>query len=254
MSALVAEMNGDDDEGLCWRTYLAAPTAAGRDALVGRYLSYARAIAASMYARRQGQSFEFDDYYQYAVLGLMECIDRYEPDRGASFKTYATTRMTGAILNGLEKLTEKQQQVALQRRMQAQKDRVDSLSDAPADGEESPEALFRRLATLGVGIALGVLLEGSGLIEPHDPDQPTGMTAYDHIELRQLQLRVREMVASLPEREARVIRSHYLQDVPFQDIALELGVTKGRVSQIHKRALELMREAVRRSRIDTALW
>ena len=84
-----------------------------------------------MYSRRGGQDFEFDDYMQYASLGLMECVDRYQPGLGASFKTYATTRMTGSILNGL-RLTERQQQLSIQRRMTATGERVASLAEDDA--------------------------------------------------------------------------------------------------------------------------
>ena len=228
------------DEDTLWRTYREQPTQRLRDQLVTRYLPYARAIAARMYSRRGGQDFEFDDYLQYASLGLMECVDRYQPGLGASFKTYATTRMTGAILNGLEKLTERQQQVAIHRRLTLQEEREASLA-ATQEGDESAEDLFRRLASVGVGVALGVLLEGSGLIEWQSPDLPGGFGAYEQVELKQLRDRVIALVSALPERERRIVRAHYLQDIPFQDIALEMGVTKGRISQLHKRALEMLR-------------
>ena len=89
------------EEDRLWLAYREAPTQTLRDRLVTRYLPYARAIAARMYSRRGGQDFEFDDYLQYASLGLMECVDRYQPGLGASFKTYATTRMAGSILLSL---------------------------------------------------------------------------------------------------------------------------------------------------------
>ncbi|MDR6602102.1 RNA polymerase sigma factor for flagellar operon FliA [Achromobacter deleyi] len=228
------------DEDTLWRTYRAEPSQVLRDRLVTRYLPYARAIAARMYSRRGGQDFEFDDYLQYASLGLMECVDRYQPGLGASFKTYATTRMTGAILNGLEKLTERQQQVAIQRRLALQEDRAASMAGID-EGEESAEDLFRRLAAVGVGVALGVLLEGSGLIEWQSPDNPGGFGAYEQVELKQLRDRVIALVSALPERERHIVRAHYMQDTPFQDIAAEMGVTKGRISQLHKRALDMLR-------------
>lgn len=242
------------DEDAVWRIYREQPSQALRDQLVTRYLPYARAIAARLYARRGGQDFEFDDYLQYASLGLMECVDRYQPGLGASFKTYATTRMTGAILNGLEKLTERQQQVAIQRRLMLQEERAASLAnaDGEADGGESAEDLFRRLASVGVGVALGVLLEGSGLIEWQESDSPHGFGAYEQVELKQLRDRVVALVSALPERERHIVRAHYMQDVPFQDIAAEMGVTKGRISQLHKRALSMLRQELTRYRQSAA--
>lgn len=236
------------DEEALWRTYREQPSQALRDQLVTRYLPYARAIAARMYSRRGGQDFEFDDYLQYASLGLMECVDRYQPGFGASFKTYATTRMTGAILNGLEKLTERQQQVAIQRRLLLQEERAASLAGAEEGVEEgeSAENLFRRLAAVGIGVALSVLLEGSGLIEWQPPDNTKGFGAYEQVELKQLRERIVALVSALPERERHIVRAHYMQDIPFQDIAAEMGVTKGRISQLHKRALEMLRQALTR--------
>jgi len=236
-----------DDDAL-WRTYRAQPNQATRDRLVTRYLPYARAIAARMYARRGGQDFEFDDYLQYASLGLMECVDRYQPGLGASFKTYATTRMTGSILNGLEKLTERQQQVAIQRRLANHEDRAASLAEVDDDAAagESAEDLFRRLAAVGVGVALGVLLEGSGLIEWQQSETGNGLGAYEQVELKQLRDRVIALVSALPERERHIVRAHYMQDVAFQDIAAEMGLTKGRISQLHKRALEMLRQELAR--------
>lgn len=242
------------DEDALWRTYRAQPSQTLRDHLVTRYLPYARAIAARMYSRRGGQDFEFDDYLQYASLGLMECVDRYQPGLGASFKTYATTRMTGSILNGLEKLTERQQQVAIQRRLASHEDRASSLAepDEGVEGGESAEDLFRRLAAVGVGVALGVLLEGSGLIEWQESVNGNGFGAYEQVELRQLRDRVIAVVSALPERERHIVRAHYMQDIPFQDIAAELGVTKGRISQLHKRALEMLRQQLARYQQSSA--
>ena len=242
------------EEDRLWLAYRETPTQTLRDRLVTRYLPYARAIAARMYSRRGGQDFEFDDYMQYASLGLMECVDRYQPGLGASFKTYATTRMAGSILNGLEKLTERQQQLSLQRRLTANEDRMASWADdgGADEASESTEALFRRLAAVGVGVALGVLLEGSGLIEWQAGEAANGLGAYEQVELKQLRDRVLALVSSLPERERHIVRAHYMQDIPFQDIAAELGLTKGRISQLHKRALEMLRAELARYRQSSA--
>lgn len=254
VAAVESEWPIPPDEDALWRRYREQPDQSLRDQLVTRYLPYARAIAARMYARRGGQDFEFDDYLQYASLGLMECVDRYQPGLGASFKTYATTRMTGSILNGLEKLTERQQQVAIQRRLAHHEDRAASLGELDEGGEatESAEDLFRRLAAVGVGVALGVLLEGSGLIEWQNAENSNGFGAYEQVELKQLRDRVIALVSSLPERERHIVRAHYMQDIPFQDIAVEMGLTKGRISQLHKRALEMLRRELNRYQQSSA--
>ncbi|WZB63221.1 sigma-70 family RNA polymerase sigma factor [Achromobacter xylosoxidans] len=103
-----------------------------------------------------------------------------------------------------------------------------------------------------MGVALGVLLEGSGLIEWESTEATRGLGAYEQVELRQLRDRVLALVAALPERERHIVRSHYMQDVPFQDIAAEMGLTKGRISQLHKRALDMLRQELGKLRQSAA--
>ena len=77
---------------------------------------------------------------------------------------------------------------------------------------------------------------------------------FQQAELKQLQNQIRETVARLPEQEQKVVRYHYLQEIAFDDIAVMLGVTKGRISQIHRRALCRLRDALSaRSHFDITL-
>jgi RNA polymerase sigma factor for flagellar operon FliA len=67
---------------------------------------------------------------------------------------------------------------------------------------------------------------------------------YAGTELNQMRARVRTSVEQLPARERDILRRHYYEQREFQEIAAELGVTKGRVSQLHARALQRVREAL----------
>jgi RNA polymerase sigma factor for flagellar operon FliA len=207
-------------------------------------------VAAKLYAGRPTQEFEFDEYLQYATVGLIECVDRYDPSYGAAFRTYAGRRVTGAILNGLEHSSEKQQQVAFRKRVAAE--RVESVrGDEPMP--ESPEDLFANLARIAVTLALGYVLEDSGMYRPED-EAPSRDSSYEAIELKQLQRRVRALVEALPERERRIIHYHYLNHLPFEYVADVLGVSKGRVSQLHRRAMELLRDEARKVKKCDLAW
>src|SRR5207247_5117094 len=97
------------EEAALWRQLRATSDAQAREKLLALHLPYARTLAATFYARRFHDEIEFGDYLQFASVGLLEALDRYDPGRGVQFRTFAARRMQGAILNGLEKLTEKQQ-------------------------------------------------------------------------------------------------------------------------------------------------
>src|SRR5579859_5894235 len=97
-----------------------------RQRLVKRYMPMTQGIAAHLFGRRVGNAVAFDDYLQYARVGLLEAIDRYDPGREASFTTFAGYRIRGAILNGLEQTTEVAAQAA-QRRHSRLRERAHSI-------------------------------------------------------------------------------------------------------------------------------
>ncbi|WP_050465683.1 sigma-70 family RNA polymerase sigma factor [Herbaspirillum autotrophicum] len=243
-----------ENEDAIWRAWRVDKDAASREQLVQHYLPYARIVAASYYRRRFHDEIEFAEYLQLASVGLLESIDRFDPTIGVHFKTFSARRIHGAILSGIETITEKQQQIALRKQLQAE--RRDSLKrrEVSADSKtDKPEDLFRRLADVGIGLALAYLLEGTGMVDV--PEEAADQNQYyRQIELRQLQQRVRGLVDELTVQERTVIRYHYLQEVPFSEIATLLGLTKGRIAQIHKQALGRLRTALQsKDRLDLAL-
>jgi RNA polymerase sigma factor for flagellar operon FliA len=239
----------EEHRGL-WQSYVASRDGNLRERLVEAYLPYARIIAATLYAGRHHDEFEFNEYMQFAVVGLMESIDRFDPERGAQFKTYASPRMKGAILNGIERLSEKQQQISFRQRIMAE--RVASLKPESKPDPASFEQLFSCLADVGAGLALGYLLDGSGMIDTGE--RSAVASQYDRLDMKQLQQRIRRLLITLPEMEQRVIRYHYLQNMPFHEIAARCAVTKGRISQVHRNALELLATEIRQTRPCDIAW
>jgi RNA polymerase sigma factor for flagellar operon FliA len=231
------------DELALWRRLRAGGDAQAREELLALHMPYARVVAAVCYARRYSDEVEFGDYLQYASIGLLEALERFDPDRGAQFRTFAARRMHGAILNGLEHLSEKQQQISARQRLRAE--RVESIRQLPQDpkGARAPaDRLCAYVAEVGVGLALAWLLEGTGLVDAGE--RAEALPFYHHAELRQLRERLQQAVEGLPPQERTVIRGHYLQELPFEEIATMLHLTKGRISQIHKSALRRLRACV----------
>jgi len=223
--------------GALWREFVAARDPRLRDDLIEFYRPLAKRIATRMYVLRRDNSVAFADYFQYACVGLVEAIDRFEPDRPVLFETFATYRIRGAILNGLAKESE----LAAQRHYWAARtqDRIESLKTRSSE-EGTPADALTELVAITVGLAFGVLLESRA--EPAD-DSPHA-NPYAAAELGELVRRLRRVVEQLPPRERSIIELHYYHHEAFHDIAARFGVTKGRVSQLHSRALGLMRAAL----------
>lgn len=238
---------GAQDESSLWRRFRAGDEGAARDGLLALHLPYAKTVAATYYARRYHDEIEFGDYFQLASVGLLEALQRYDPERGVQFRTFAARRMHGAILNGLERLTEKQQQIAARRRLRTERlEDLKSLaleqSGSTGAAPQTPQQLLRFVTEAGIGIALGWMLEGSCMVE--GPERASDLPFYRSTEIRQLRERLQQAIEGLPGPERTVVRGHYLQEMPFDEIAAMLQLTKGRISQIHKRALIRLRAAI----------
>lgn len=221
-----------------WREFAQTRDPALRNALIEAHLGLARTVAAVLYRHRGGLEVEFADYMQFATLGLIEAVDRFDVDRGVAFGSFATLRIRGAVLNNLFGLSEQYQQIDLRKRLR--QERAESLQKASGSSAD----LFGQLAEMAVGLALSHLLEGSGMLQSTDDAAGAYQQQfYDSAGERQLRESLGHDVETLPDQERRVVRYHYFQSIGFTEIAALLGVSKGRVSQIHRRALMLLRQA-----------
>lgn len=232
-----------DEERELWERYRRDPSRIDRDALVVRYAPYANMLAAKYYAGRHIHEIEFEEYRQYALVGLIESIDRYDPSYGAMFKTFAGHRIRGAILNGIEKYNELQQQISARQRL-----REERCKELMYEIDQDQQDPFSRLVDAAIGLAIGYMLEDSGLFRHNESGYEDN--AYRQYELDELVRLVRGLVDTLPAQEQAVIREHYLNQMRFDEIADRMGLSKGRISQIHHRALKRMRENYQQSKLQ----
>jgi RNA polymerase sigma factor FliA len=239
-------------EAALWQRWRESRDWSARALLLEQHLPYARVVAASYYAKRFHDEIEFGDYHQLASMGMIEAMERFDPSVGVAFKTFAARRMHGCILDGIEKLSEKQQQIVARHRLAAQRresiklissDDVKGQSEA-ATAPDSPEGVLKYVAEVGMAFALAWVLDGTGMIS--SSEAAVTLPFYQSTEMRQLRERILHLVQALPTQERKVIQCHYLQEVSFQEIAEMLGVSKGRVSQIHRKALANLKQMLLR--------
>jgi len=217
-----------------WERYADSRAGDIREAIICHYSNFARILAAKLFENRQIQEIEFNDYLQYARIGLIESVDRFDLLHDVKFEAFAAPRIKGAILNGIEKYSEQQQQITMRARLR--KERLDALSSA---GDSSQSSLFEKLMGVAIGLAIGTMLEDSNMYQSAELKQVSG--AYERVEYLQLCKLVRELVELLPEQQKKVVKYHYFYANRIDKIAEAMQLTKGRVSQIHKQALQSLR-------------
>ncbi len=238
----MSQDSNDLNADLLWHRYHEDQDTASRTALIENYSSLPQMIAASLYSRRTGDDIEFEEYVQFGMVGLIEAVDRYQIGKGVPFGAYAKHRIRGAILNGLKKMSEKREQYAYRTRLR--KERMESIAEE--DGSNDKRDLFEEMVEAALGMAISYMLEGTGLIR--DKVNASVDNAYQAHELAQLRERLVESTNMLPDRERLIIEQQYFQGKSFTSIAKIMGVSKGRVSQLHKRALGLLRRQLVDSR------
>ena len=223
-------------EASLWRRFRFEREIRCREQIFTRYRGLARAIAVRQLRGRPRNGIELNDMEQFAYEGLLQAIDRYDPLRGAPFSAFARRRIAGCIADGASRMNETDAQFSYRRRVE--QERLRSLGDT-ADVRDP----LRALAELATGLAIGLMLEGTNLIE-QDNGADQRPNAYESLAWRELHTLLAREIARLPERESIIIRQHYENGVSFTHIAQLLGLSKGRVSQLHASALGRLRARI----------
>jgi RNA polymerase sigma factor FliA len=154
-----------------------------------------------------------EDVIAAGTVGLLDALRR-NPDRGPAFDWYVCIRIRGAVFDELRA----QDWLSRRTRKRAMLDKANGAGNGYTH------------------IGLDDASEGQALAfvdEAGTPEEQVGVRMDRMVLLRAM--------AGLPKREAHILKWHYIDDVPFREIAVRLGVSAPRVSQLHARALKLLR-------------
>jgi RNA polymerase sigma factor FliA len=240
-----------DEIGQLWRRYKQAPDPATRDRLILTYAPLVKYVAGRLGSGLPSHVDE-SDLVSYGLLGLIDAIKRYDPDRDVKFETYAIQRIRGAIIDELRSMDWVPRSVRSRARdiEKAIVQLESQLLRAPTDeeiakklgvSEEELDGALLEISRSSIA-ALDELWSsptGSGdavalvdtIEDPHSTE-PGG-----EIEKTELKELIGESIAALPEREKLVITLYYYEELTLREIGEVLGVTESRVSQLHTKAI-----------------
>jgi RNA polymerase sigma factor FliA len=221
-----------------------------REALIESHLPQVRFLAERL-AAKLPPSVELNDLIGAGVLGLLDAVDKFDPSKGVKFKTYAETRVRGAILDSLRDLdwaprsvrrrareVEAAYQQVEQRRGHATEEDVASVLGISIGEFQRLLQDLRGLTITG----LDVYDEDNELKQqvPADP-APTPLASYETTELRELLSR---SIDRLSERARQVLALYYVEELTMKEIGAVLKITESRVSQIHTQAVISLRASL----------
>lgn len=207
-----------------WVKWQKESSEVARNSLVEYYQPWLKKVSGYVYKSISGLGLEFSDCLNTANLGLIESIERYEPTQKASFETYASYRVKGAIYNSVSFYAPEINKFLFYRSKEDQKISADVV--ACSKGLEG--ALENNIEEMLLGELLGSM---PTLVE--DYDQALYLNDSDFLLIRKLN----SELDNIPAEYAMVIRFHYFHSFPLKNIASMIGISTARVSQIHKQAI-----------------
>ncbi|MBW3626349.1 MAG: RNA polymerase sigma factor WhiG, partial [Actinobacteria bacterium] len=243
-----------NDEGAelerLWADYKASANVELRDRLIVHYSPLVKYVAGRV-AVGLPQNVEQADLVSNGIFGLIDAIEKFEPERGYKFETYAMSRIKGAILDELRSIDWVPRSVRMKARAieQAYTKLESAQRRSPSDAELAAELGMTETqlqSTLGqisfVGLAAldEILLVGGdrgesltlGDTVADDSDGP--MAAYEVEEMRHI---LADAINRMSEREKLVLSLYYYEGLTLNEIGQVIGVTESRVCQIHTKAV-----------------
>lgn len=211
----------------------------------------------------KSHAFDYDDLYQFGVIGLMDALGKYDHTKKVPFESYAYTRIRGAIIDevrksspvtrtGMDKL----------KSYYRVKEELENEFQRPAKESEIAEKLDLAQKDLSGVYETLHQLSSVSLEQTIYKDESSGSVLSDFIEddrvlsfdetlLHEEQVeKLQEAVASLSEREQQILQLIYVEKLALKEIAYVFDISIPRVSQIHGKCVSSLRDYLRRNYRD----
>jgi len=224
------------------------------EALLAEYLPMIR-YHADQLMRRTPASIELDDMIDAGVLGLLDGAQRFDASKDVMFKTFAAYRVRGAMIDYLRTFDWMPRGLRdTSKSLQSAFEALEQRYGRPADEKEIAEFLDMDIETYRQKLdqvrSMSVVyfddlpsvrgddddLHVLDVIAGDDGQSPEHQTA-----IGQFVDKLAEAIEALPKREAVLLSLYYYEELTMKEVALVLGLTESRVSQVHSQMVMRLR-------------
>lgn len=236
-----------------WEEYGKTKSTEVREKIILEYAPLVKMVAGrlSMYL---GYNVEYEDLVSYGIFGLIDAIDKFDALKDVKFETYASLRIRGAILDQIRKMdwiprTIRQKQ----KKIDAAIREIETKFGRSATDEEIAASLgitndeyvdWQSQMKVTNVVSLNEFLEqGSEIPTDNSYNRSSQFDGPEEvIERDELKNILAESLELLTEKEKKVIVLYYYEELTLKEISSILEVSESRISQLHTRALQKMRE------------
>lgn len=242
-----------DDKLVC--EYLNTHNPALKEKVIHKYLAFVKYIIGRLKLPSKGL-LKRDDLIQYGIIGLLDAIERFNPDLGVGFKTFAYKRIQGEIVDALRKSgAYSRSQMQAINKIRAASDHLRTILGREPNAHEICDEVnislkefyrIRRLMNLGYTLSLEDRIETDAeshslprkeMIPDQDQEPPDVI-----MENESIKAELKHHIKNLPERERIILALYYYEELTLNDIGRVLGISESRVSQILSNTLARLKQ------------
>ncbi|MCR4649123.1 MAG: FliA/WhiG family RNA polymerase sigma factor [Lachnospiraceae bacterium] len=237
-----------------WDDYKRNKSDSTREKLILEYVPLVKVVAGrlSMYL---GYSVDYEDLCSYGLFGLIDAIDKFDDEKEVKFETYASLRIRGAILDQIRKLdwiprTVRQRQRQLDTAMRE----LENELGRPGTDEELAEKIgvsedelceWQSQCKVSNLVSLNEYLETGADISNESGGASRHFDSPENAFLKdELKGKLMESLEVLTEKEKSVVVLYYYEELTLKEISNVLEVSESRVSQLHTKALNKMKDVL----------
>ncbi len=190
--------------------------------------------------KRFGAHLDENELRSFAMEGMAEALNRFDPSRGVNFRTFANPRIRGAVYDGLSKAgwfpRRLHRQIAFFKRSEELLHYRED-DPAPKDKVEAVHRLadsLKELATAYVTTYAATEEKNEPASEPADAEQQLDRQRY-----RQ---RLSESINRLPGRQSEIMRYYFYEDMSLREISNRIGLDRSWISRLLSSGLATLRK------------
>jgi RNA polymerase sigma factor FliA len=251
---MAEELIQDKSEEELWLLFKQNRDPKIRDMFVKQYAPLVKYVAGKV-AMGMPHNVEFDDLVGFGVFGLFDAIKKFDPEKHVKFKTYAVTRIRGAIFDELRSIDWVPRSVRQKsREIEDTIHRLESsLGRAASDQELANEM---RMTTKEFQKTM-MKISGTSILSLNDVwytgddndkvsivdsiESPSSLNPDIIVEKDEIKRVIIQAITELPEKEKKVLVLYYYEDLTLKEIGKILEVTESRISQLHTKAIMRLR-------------
>ncbi len=237
-----------------WELYRKTKDPKIREMFVKQYAPLVKYVAGKV-AVGMPHNVDFDDLVGFGVFGLIDAIEKFDPEKHVKFKTYAVTRIRGAIFDELRSIDwvprsvrQKSREIEdTVQRLEANLGRAatdQEIADEMGMSEEEFQKTMMKVSGTSILSLNDVWYTG----EDNDSvsivdsiESPESMNPDAIVEKDEIKRVIVQAISELPEKEKKVLVLYYYEDLTLKEIGKVLEVTESRISQLHTKAIMRLR-------------